>query len=77
MISNVGQAIFIGDEIELEGRVTLVDASNDRSIGEYYVQRSFFWGGIIGAAMMSDAEASLSEGFAESVCSDVFGVDVD
>ena len=75
--ANVGQAIFIGDEIELDGRVELVDVSSGQKTGEYYVQRSFFWGGLIGAAMMADPEASLSEGFTESVCEDVFGVELE
>ncbi len=71
---DVGKAIFIGDEIELEGRVQLFDIATDEEIGEYFVSRSFFWGGFIGAAMMSDAEDSLSEGFADSICEEVFGV---
>ena len=75
--AHTGQAIFIGDEIELEGRVRLTDAASGQQTGEYYVERSFFWGGLIGAAMMSDPEASLSEGFAESVCEEVFGVEAD
>ena len=72
---NVAKAIFIGDEIELKGEVKLIDMSTDQQTASYFVERSFFWGGFIGAAMMSDAEASLSEGFAESVCEEVFGVD--
>ena len=71
---DVAKSIFIGDEIELSGRVELLDASTKEKVGEYFVDRSFFWGGFVGAAMMSDAERSLSEGFAESVCEEVFGV---
>jgi len=71
---DVAKSIFIGDEIELEGRVTLTDESSGEETGQYYVQRSFFWGGLIGAAMMSDAEVNLSKDFAASVCEDVFGV---
>lgn len=71
---DVAKSIFIGDEIELSGRVELLDAASGEKIGEYFVDRSFFWGGVVGAAMMSDAERSLSEGFAESVCEEVFGV---
>ena len=74
---NVAKAIFIGDEIELKGRVRLTNAETGEKTGEYYVARSFFWGGFIGAAMMSDAEESLSEEFADTVCEEVFGVDVD
>ena len=73
---NTGKAIMIGDEIELEGRVQLFDIATGNETGEYYVERSFFWGGFIGAAMMSDAEQKLSKNFAESVCEEIFGVDI-
>jgi len=72
---NVAKSILIGDEIELAGRVELIDAATGAQTGEYFVTRTFFWGGFIGAAMMSDAEASLSDSFAESVCGEVFGVE--
>lgn len=72
---NVAKSILIGDEIELAGRVELIEAASGDSVGEYFVSRSFFWGGFVGAAMMSDAEASLSDRFVESICSDVFQVD--
>jgi hypothetical protein len=73
---DVGRAIFIGDEIKVEGRVELVDMATDMQIGEYYVENSFAWGGLIGAAMMSDAERSLSKDFAEVICEELFGVDL-
>ena len=73
--ANFGQAVLVGDEIELSGRVILTDAAQGQQTAEYYVERSFFWGGLIGAAMMSDPEATLSKGFTESVCEEVFGVD--
>jgi hypothetical protein len=72
---NVAKSILIGDEIELAGRVELIDAASGVQTGEYFVTRSFFWGGFIGAAMMSDAEESLSDSFTESVCGEVFGVE--
>lgn len=71
---NVAQTLLIGDEIELGGIVKLIDVSSGVVTGEYYVRREFFWGGLIGAAMMSDAEVSLSKRFAQSVCEEVFGV---
>ena len=74
---NVAKAIFIGDEIELKGRVRLIDLATGEQTGEYFVARSFFWGGFLGAAMMSGAEESLSEDFADSVCEEVFGFTVE
>lgn len=71
---NVAKSILIGDEIELAGRVELIDTASGAQTAEYFVTRTFFWGGFVGAAMMSDAEASLSESFTESVCEEVFGV---
>ena len=37
---------------------------------------SFAWGGFLGAAMMSDAEKSLSDGFAKQLCKEVFSKDL-
>jgi hypothetical protein len=71
---DVGKAIMIGDEIELEGRVTFTEVATEAKTGEYYVENSFFWGGFLGAAMMSDAERRLSKDFAESLCEELFGV---
>jgi hypothetical protein len=73
---DVGKAIFLGDEIELEGRAEFVDQATGLQTGAYYVENSFAWGGFIGAAMMSDAEKSLSEGFAKQLCKEVFGKDL-
>lgn len=73
---DVGKAIFLGDEIELEGRAEFVHLATGLQTGAYYVENSFAWGGFIGAAMMSDAEESLSEDFANQVCKEVFGKDL-
>jgi len=73
---DVGKAIFLGDEIELEGRADFVDLASGQQTGSYFVANSFAWGGFIGAAMMSDAEKSLSEGFAKQICKEVFGKDL-
>ena len=62
---DVGKAIFLGDEIELKGRAEFADATRGQQTGAYFVENSFAWGGFLGAAMMSDAEVSLSKGFAE------------
>lgn len=71
---DVAKSILIGDEIELAGRVTFIDAAADVTTGEYYVENSFFWGGFLGAAMMSDAERKLSKDFAANLCEELFGV---
>ena len=73
---DVGKAVMIGDEIELQGKVQLFNDATGAKAGEYFVERSFFWGGLIGAAMMADAEQSLSKSFAETVCDEIFGVDI-
>ena len=65
---NVAKSILIGDEIELGGDVQVVKRANGRTVAEYYVKESFFWGGLAGAALMSNAEESLSRDFAEAIC---------
>ncbi|GAB4373151.1 MAG: hypothetical protein Kow00114_34990 [Kiloniellaceae bacterium] len=73
---DVGKAIFLGDEIELAGRAEFSDVASGQQTGAYFVENSFAWGGFIGAAMMSDAEKSLSEGFAKQLCKEVFDKDL-
>ena len=73
---DVAKAILIGDEIELQGRSKFTDAASETVTAEYFVENSFFWGGFVGAAMMSDAEKQLSEDFAANLCKEVFGVDL-
>lgn len=73
---DVGKTILIGDEIELEGRARLVRLADETRTGEFYVSASFFWGGVLGAALMSNAEKRLSEDFAARLCKDVFGVEI-
>lgn len=71
---DVGKAIFLGDEIELKGSAEFVDLTTNEQTGAYFLENSFSWGGFIGAAMMSDAEISLSKDFAKNLCKEVFGV---
>lgn len=73
---DVAKAILIGDEIELQGRTAFTETATETVTGEYFVENSFFWGGFVGAAMMSDAEKQLSEDFAANLCKEVFGVDL-
>ena len=68
---NVAKSIFIGDEIELGGKVRFINASSGAQAGEYYVKESFYWGGLVGAAIMSNATKNLSRDFAKSVCNKV------
>jgi len=65
-----------GDKIQLERCVELVDVAIGEKTGDYYVENSFFWGGFIAAVTMSDADKSLSEGFAKTVCDEIFDVDL-
>lgn len=68
---NVAKTILIGDEIELSGKVSLV-RSGGGVTGTYFVNRSFYWGGVAGAALMANPEKSLSRDFSKSVCSKIF-----
>ena len=73
---NTAQTILVGDSIELSGRVRIVDPHTEIAAGEYFVDVGFFWGGLLGAAMMSNPENRLSKDFAQEVCKEVFGVDL-
>lgn len=73
---DVGKAIFLGDEIELEGRAEFTHLATGLQTSSYFVENSFAWGGFVGAAMMSDAETSLSKDFAEQICKEVFDKDL-
>ncbi len=68
---NVAKSILIGDEIELGGRVSFINESTGVQVGEYYLKESFFWSGLAGAAIMSNATQNLSRDFAKSVCNKV------
>ncbi len=70
---DVAKSILIGDEIELGGRVYFRNSATGRQAGEYYVKESFFWGGVLGAAMMSNAHRTLSQDFAKTVCKKIIG----
>lgn len=70
---DVAKSIFIGDEIELGGRVYFKNGATGKQAGEYYVKESFFWGGVLGAAMMSNAHRTLSQDFAKTVCKKIIG----
>lgn len=74
---DVAKTVFLTDEIELSGRVELIDTATGEKTAEYYVDRKFAWGGLVGAALLSEAEKSLSEDFARIVCNDIFGADIE
>lgn len=68
---NVAMSIVTGDDIELGGIVRFTNVASGAPAGEYYVKESFFWGGLEGAAIMSNAIKNLSRDFAKSVCNNV------
>lgn len=65
--------IMLGDATQLAGPLILSDPATGRVLGEYYVDELRFKGGLIGAAMLADAENSLSADYARNVCKVVFG----
>lgn len=71
--ANAGQAFLIGDSASMTGRVKIVEKETRAVVGEYQVEGSLAGGGIIGAAVLSNAIGNLSKNFASSVCEDIFG----
>ncbi len=69
---NGAATLLVGDRIQLAGLVTFTDAQSGQVLGEYYVDETIGGGGLIGMAMMADAENNLSKGFSNKVCHEVF-----
>ena len=69
---NGAMTVLLGDSIALAGLVTFTDAQSGRLLGEYRVSEVTAGAGVIGLAMMADAENSLSKDFSGRICKEVF-----
>lgn len=69
---NGAMTVLFSDSITLVGLVTFTDAQSGRLLGEYRVSEVTVGTGVIGLAMLADAENSLSKDFSARVCSEVF-----
>ncbi|HYC04667.1 MAG TPA: hypothetical protein VED40_15335 [Azospirillaceae bacterium] len=66
------KTILIGDMTQLAGLVKFIDPKDGTVLGEYFVDQMQGGGGLLGMAIMADAETKLSQGFADQVCKEVF-----
>jgi len=70
---NAGAVILLGDSNNLAGQVRFVDpADPNKMVGEYYIDEVQAGGGLLGLAMLENAEKNMPERFARSVCKRIF-----
>jgi len=69
---NAAMTILLGDGAKLQGTAKLIEPKTNQVVGDYDVSESVGGGGILAAAGMADAERSLSQEFAESLCKQAF-----
>jgi hypothetical protein len=70
---NAGAVMLLGDSNNLAGQVRFVDpADPNKMVGEYYIDEVQAGGGLIGLAILENAEKNMPERFAKSVCKRIF-----
>lgn len=69
---NGAMTVLLGDSISLVGLVTFTDAQSGGLLGEYRVSEVTAGAGVVGLAILADAENSLSKDFSGRICKEVF-----
>jgi hypothetical protein len=70
---NVGAVMLLGDSNNLAGQVQFFDpADTNKPVGDYYVDEIRSGGGLLGLALLDNAEQNMPDRFARSVCKRVF-----
>lgn len=69
--ANPAMTWLIADANRISGTARLMDASG-AVVGEYQISRQFAASGLIGIAMMANAETQMSEAFGAEVCKQAF-----
>lgn len=69
---NGAMTMLIGDNTQLNGKVSVLNPADKSVLGEYYISEATGGGGLIAMAAMANAEANLSGRFADRVCNEVF-----
>ena len=62
---------LIADQNEIAGIARLTDASGNL-VGEYLIKRAFMASGLVGIALMAQAEEQMSNAFGEELCKQAF-----
>ncbi|OPH19572.1 hypothetical protein FE88_19775 [Azospirillum brasilense] len=69
---NGAMTVLLGDHVTLVGLVTFTDAQSGRLLGEYRVSEVTAGAGVVGLAILADAENGLSKDFSGRICKEVF-----
>ncbi|MFC7377411.1 hypothetical protein [Brevundimonas sp. GCM10030266] len=70
--ANAAMTWLISDQNSIAGIARLKDSSGNL-VGEYLIRRVFTAGGLVGIALMSQAEEQMSDAFGEELCKQAFG----
>jgi hypothetical protein len=65
---NIAASMLVGDSNSISGKVSFVPNGGGPAVGEYYVQELQTSGGVLGLAILSGAEETMSQRFAKHVC---------
>lgn len=71
--ANPAMTWLIADNNRIVGQVKLVNAADGYPAGEYNITRGFGATGLIGIAMMAEAEEQMSSAFGDELCKRAFG----
>jgi hypothetical protein len=69
---NAAKTILIGDSDHIKGQARLIEPDGGNVVGDYDISRSVGGGGIAGAVVMSNAEKTMAQGFAQEICDRAF-----
>ena len=69
--ANPAMTWLIADQNEIAGIARLTDASGNL-VGEYLIKRTFVASGLVGIALMAQAEEQMSDAFGEELCKQAF-----
>lgn len=69
--ANPAMTWLIADQNQIAGIARLTDASGNL-VGEYLIKRTFVASGLVGIAVMAQAEEQMSDAFGEELCKQAF-----
>lgn len=70
--ANPAMTWLLADSNNIAGTVRVIDPSSGAAVGEYEISRSFSASGLLGVALMSQAEEQMSKMFGEELCKRAF-----
>lgn len=70
--ANAATTVLVGSSNVIKGSAKLYDPASNELVADYDITRSFGAGGLLGVAMMSQAEEQMSDAFGDEVCKRAF-----